>query len=217
MLERAKNHLRNPLSAYLGLILVCMLLLVAIAAVLPGCTSQDVTPQTQTSGIVYDENAIEGGWEQMSQEEIEETLNETVSEGMIRISMNTTPVFEDGDAEGNLMIVNETVKPLSPAGGDLPQRHQGDHLRIQGHSVGSKIEKAALDVHLEAGTYACTALFHSLDPETGSILGTAGAVITITHQSLRQHRTIWQEYSAKDFVSYESIKGREYCMYFPLL
>ena len=46
--------------------------------------------------------------------------------------------------------------------------------------MGSKIEKAALDVHLEAGTYECTALFHSLDPETGSILGTAGAVITIT-------------------------------------
>ena len=44
MLERAKNHLRNPLSAYLGLILVCMLLLAAVVAVLPGCTSQDVTP-----------------------------------------------------------------------------------------------------------------------------------------------------------------------------
>src|SRR5699024_5437802 len=101
MLERAKKHLQKPLSAYLGLMLVCMLLLAAIAAVLPGCTSQDVTPQTQTSGIVYDDNAIEGGWEQMSQEEIEETLNETVSEGMIRISMNTTPVFEYGDAEGN--------------------------------------------------------------------------------------------------------------------
>ena len=62
MLERAKNHLRNPLSAYLGLILVCMLLLAVVVAVLPGCTSQDVTPQAQTSGIVFDENAIEGGW-----------------------------------------------------------------------------------------------------------------------------------------------------------
>ena len=52
MLERAKKHLRKPLSAYLGLMLVCMLLLAAVAAVLPGCTSQGVTPQTQTSGIV---------------------------------------------------------------------------------------------------------------------------------------------------------------------
>ena len=180
MLERAKKHLHKPLSAYLGLMLVCMLLLAAIAAVLPGCTSQDVTPQAQTSGIVFDENAIEGGWEQMSQEEIEETLNETVSEGMIRISMNTTPVFEDGDAEGNLMIVNEDVNRYP----QQVQIYRNDTKETIYESkaipVGSKIEKAALDVHLEAGTYACTALFHSLDPETGSILGTAGAVITIT-------------------------------------
>ena len=40
MLERAKKHLRNPLSAYLGLILVCMLLLASVVAVLPGCTAR---------------------------------------------------------------------------------------------------------------------------------------------------------------------------------
>ena len=180
MLERAKKHLRKPLTSYLGLMLVCMLLLAAVVAVLPGCTSQDVTPQAQTSGIVFDENAIEGGWEQMSQEEIEETLNETVSEGMIRISMNTTPVFEDGDAEGNLMIVNEDVNRYP----QQVQIYRNDTKETIYESkaipVGSKIEKAALDVRLEAGTYECTALFHSLDPKTGSILGTAGAVITIT-------------------------------------
>ena len=180
MLERVKKHLQKPLTSYLGLMLVCMLLLAAVVAVLPGCTSQDVTPQTQTSGIVYDENAIEGGWEQMSQEEIEETLNETVSEGMIRISMNTTPVFEDGDAEGNLMIVNETVNRY-PQQVEIYRNDTKETIyESKAIPVGSKIEKAALNVRLEAGTYECTALFHSLDPETGSILGTAGAVITIT-------------------------------------
>ena len=107
-------------------------------------------------------------------------FNETVSEGMIRISMNTTPVFEDGDAEGNLMIVNEDVNRYP----QQVQIYRNDTKETIYESkaipVGSKIEKAALDVHLEAGTYECTALFHSLDPETGSILGTAGAVITIT-------------------------------------
>ena len=180
MLERVKKHLQKSLTAYLGLMLVCMLLLVAVAAVLPGYTSQDVTPQTQTSGIVYDENAVEGGWEQMSQEEIEETLNETVSEGMIRISMNTTPVFEDGDAEGNLMIVNEDVNRY-PQQVEIYRNDTKETIyESKAIPVGSKIENAALDVRLEAGTYECTALFHSLDPETGSILGTAGAVITIT-------------------------------------
>ena len=41
----------------------------------------------------------------------------------------------------------------------------------------------ALDVELEAGTYECTAMFHSLDPDTGTVLGSAGANITITVQN----------------------------------
>ena len=49
-------------------------------------------------------------------------------------------------------------------------------------AVGSKIERAKLDVVLPAGTYECTAYFHNLDPETGDIIGTAGAIITITIQ-----------------------------------
>ena len=182
MLERVKKHLQKPLSAYLGLMLVCMLLLVAVAAVLPGCTSQDVTPQAQTSGIVFDENAIEGGWEQMSQEEIEETLNETVSEGMIRISMNTTPVFEDGDAEGNLMIVNEDVNRY-PQQVEIYRNDTEETIyESKAIPVGSKIAADTLDVVLPAGIYECTAMFHSLDPETGAILGSAGASIVITIQ-----------------------------------
>ena len=37
-----------------------------------------------------------------------------------------------------------------------------------------------LDVYKRQGTYECTAYFHNLDPETGDIIGTAGAIITIT-------------------------------------
>ena len=42
--------------------------------------------------------------------------------------------------------------------------------------------EAALDVELPAGTYECTAMFHNLDPDSGAIIGTAGAIITITIQ-----------------------------------
>ena len=49
--------------------------------------------------------------------------------------------------------------------------------------VGSKIAADTLDVDLEAGSYDCTAMFHSLDPDTGAILGSAGANITITIQN----------------------------------
>ena len=134
------------------------------------------------AGIVYDSAAIEGGWDNLSPEEIAEKLNEKVAEGMINISMNTAPYFEDGTSDGNLMIVNESIN-------NYPQKVQivrNDTQEVIYESgaiaVGSKIERAKLDVVLPAGTYECTAYFHNLDPETGDMIGTAGAIITITIQ-----------------------------------
>ena len=49
-------------------------------------TKEDARGQT---GIAYDSSAVE--------------------EGMINISMNTAPYFENGASEGNVMIVNESI------------------------------------------------------------------------------------------------------------
>ena len=132
------------------------------------------------AGIVYDSSATEGGWDQMTPEEIEAALNNKVAEGMINISANTAPVFEDGTAEGNLMLVNEGINNY-PQMVQIVRNDTGEEIYKSGAiAVGSKIERAKLDVDLSAGTYECTAYFHNLDPETGDIIGTAGAIITIT-------------------------------------
>ena len=132
------------------------------------------------AGIVYDSSAVEGGWDNLSPEEIAEKLNEKVAEGMINISMNTAPYFENGKAEGNVMIVNETINNY-PQQVEFIRNDTGEQIyQSKAIPVGSKIERAALDVELPAGTYECTAMFHNLDPETGDIIGTAGAIITIT-------------------------------------
>ena len=132
------------------------------------------------TGIVYDDSAVEGGWDNLSPEEIAEKLNEKVAEGMINISMNTAPYFEDGKAEGNVMIVNESINNY-PQKVQIVRNDTGDQIYESGAiAVGSKIERAKLDVALPAGTYECTAYFHNLDPETGEIIGTAGAIINIT-------------------------------------
>ena len=132
------------------------------------------------TGIVYDSSAVEGGWDNLSPEEIAEKLNEKVAEGMINISMNTAPYFEDGKAEGNVMIVNESINNY-PQQVEFIRNDTGEQIyQSKAIPVGSKIERAALDVELPAGTYECTAMFHNLDPETGDIIGTAGAIITIT-------------------------------------
>ena len=134
------------------------------------------------SGIVYDSSAVEGGWDNLSPEEIEARLNEKVAEGMINISANTAPIFEDGSSEGNLMLVNESINNY-PQKVQIVRNDTGEQIYESGAiAVGSKIERARLDVVLPAGTYECTAYFHNLDPETGDIIGTAGAIITITIQ-----------------------------------
>ena len=140
-------------------------------------TKEDARGQT---GIVYDSSAVEGGWDNLSPEEIAERLNQKVAEGMINISMNTAPYFENGASEGNIMIVNESINNY-PQQVEIIRNDTGEQIyQSKAIPVGSKIERAALDVELPAGTYECTAMFHNLDPETGDIIGTAGAIITIT-------------------------------------
>ena len=140
-------------------------------------TKEDARGQT---GIVYDSSAVEGGWDNLSPEEIAEKLNEKVAEGMINISMNTAPYFEDGKAEGNVMIVNESINNY-PQQVEFIRNDTGEQIyQSNAIPVGSKIERAKLDVVLPTGTYECTAYFHNLDPESGEIIGPAGAIITIT-------------------------------------
>ena len=140
-------------------------------------TKEDARGQT---GIVYDSSAVEGGWDNLSPEEIAEKLNEKVAEGMINISMNTAPYFENGKAEGNVMIVNESINNY-PQQVEFIRNDTGEQIyQSKAIPVGSKIERAALDVELPAGTYECTAMFHNLDPVSGEIIGTAGAIINIT-------------------------------------
>lgn len=142
----------------------------------------DAALASSKSGIVYDSSAVEGGWDNLSPEEIEARLNEKVAEGMINISANTAPIFEDGASEGNLMLVNESINNY-PQMVQIVRNDTGEQIYESGAiAVGSKIERARLDVVLPAGTYECTAYFHNLDPDSGAIIGTAGAIITITIQ-----------------------------------
>ena len=161
--------------------LIALAILVVIAVIVTFAVKKDEPKEPAAqSGIVYDDSAIEGGWETLSQEEIEQRLNDKVQAGMINISMNTAPYFEDGKAEGNVMIVNESINNY-PQQVEFIRNDTGEHIyQSKAIPVGSKIERAALDVELPAGTYECTAMFHNLDSVSGEIIGTAGAIINIT-------------------------------------
>ena len=175
---------KNPYRA--SLILIGVLLVIAILlAVFRGCENNPVTDNpadTTAPGIIYDDGAIQGGWDEADTDKIIASLNEKVEEGMINISMNTSPNFKDGTSAGNLMIVNESINRY-PQVVEITRSDTGEMIYKSGAiPVGSKIESDTLDVDLEAGTYECTAMFHNVDPETGASLGCAGAVIHITVQ-----------------------------------
>ena len=95
----------------MGIILGVLIIIAVILGCLRGCQSnQTAEPNdTPTPGIIYDPGAVEGGWNEADTDKIIENLNQKVEEGMINVSMNTTPNFANGTSEGNLMIVNEGV------------------------------------------------------------------------------------------------------------
>ena len=179
MANHVRQKSRNKTYITAGLVILALLIIAALL-LFKGCSKEDPVSENPAPSLVYDSTAIEGGWEEVDTEEIVASLNEKVEAGMINISMNTSPVFSDGSSEGNLMIVNEEVNNY-PQIVEVTRNDTGETIyKSGGIPVGSKIEKAKLNVDLPAGVYECTAMFHNADPETGTSLGCAGAIITIT-------------------------------------
>lgn len=171
-----KKNRKRTVIAVLGVLVI----LAVILLLLRSCGGVKLPQSTDDPGISYDPSATQGGWNEADLDQIVDGLNQKVEEGMINISMNTSPGFEDGAAEGNLMIVNESVNRY-PQVVEIARNDTGEQIYKSGAiPVGSKIERARLSADLDAGTYECTALFYNVDPDTGSYLGCAGAIITIT-------------------------------------
>lgn len=179
----AKKNDNSKTYKTAGLVILVLLVIAIALTLFRSCgTNQPAVDDPVTGGLVYDSGAVVGGWDEADTDAIIAGLNEKVEEGMINISMNTSPVFKDGTSEGNLMIVNEGINNY-PQVVEITRNDTGELIyKSGGIPVGSKIENAKLSVDLPAGTYECTAMFHSVDPDTGASLGCAGAIITITVQ-----------------------------------
>lgn len=178
------KHSKKSGSPYkkAGIVILVLVVIAAAIFLFKSCSSEPKTlaNNPQSTGIVYDSSAIEGGWDEADVDKIVEGLNDKVEEGMINISMNTSPSFADGTSAGNLMIVNEGVNRY-PQVVEITRNDTNEVIYKSGAiPVGSKIESAKLSVDLSAGTYECTAMFYNVDMETGAYLGCAGAIITVT-------------------------------------
>ncbi len=116
----------------------------------------------------------------MSEDDIQSKLNEVIDKSMLNISINPTPVYENGKAEGNIRIEN------------IPNNHYAFVVDIilsdSGESImktgviepGQYVEKRKLDVNLPAGRYDCMANFIAYDKETATEIGQTATTLELT-------------------------------------
>lgn len=158
---------------------IILIIVIIIILLLTSCGGKKGTAQGAFD-LTTDVNSHVGGISTPNPADIQKQLNEQVEKGMINISMNLNPVFQTGQSEGNLLIVNEQVNRY-PQVVEIYLRDTDTLIyKSGGIDVGSSVEYAKLLVDLDAGNYECTAYFNAVDPDTGLLVGKAGAEIVVT-------------------------------------
>lgn len=133
--------------------------------------------------LLYDDNATVGVLPGIDVDERRKQLQETLDRSMIAFSINTSPVFLNGTAKGNLLIENpgnnaKLLKVSIKIDDTKEEVYASNYLK-----PGTYIESVALDKVLEKGTYDATAYFLAYDEADGEYIGQTGAQITITIQN----------------------------------
>lgn len=184
--RKQKTYMARKRRNVTFLVVVLLLLIVSSVGLVKNLWTSDGAQveaiDSEKLDFSEDPNAKKGGMGGLSKEEIQAELNKQVEEGMINISMNTNPVFKDGDSEGNLLLVNEDINRYAQVV-EIYRDDTNDLVYRSGSiPVGSRVETAKLSKSLDKGEYPCTAIFMSVNPETNTVLGKAGAKIVLTVQ-----------------------------------
>lgn len=159
--------------ALLAVIVVLLLLLMR------SCGAEEEGPVGYEREVAAKLGQLEG----KTQEQIQAELDRVIEEGMFHVSINTDPMFRNGEADGNLEIEN------------VPGNHYLMRVEITLDDTGElvystkyiepdyHIQRAPLSVALPAGDYPATASFHAYDMETLEEVGSVSAVITLHIQN----------------------------------
>ena len=186
MIEQLQQEIRHNqkivrLTIFNTILSIVIIVLLLLPCTCPCCTRAnddvpDVTiPQFDTT---IDPDIDWGDRETKPIEEIQEELRRQVEEGMMNISMNTNPVFDNGTSGGNVLITNASFNKY-PQVVEIYRDDTGELIYRSGViPVGARIDTAKLIVDLPRGAYECTAHFNQIS-EDGTLLGKACARIQI--------------------------------------
>lgn len=132
------------------------------------------------TGLELDDNATMGVLPGIDLEARRAELQQILDDSMIAFSVNTSPVFASGRADGNLMLENpENNAKLLVA---EIYTDESNELIYSSKALppGSYIENVRLDKVLDPGEYAATVYFKAYRESDQSYIGQSGAAITIT-------------------------------------
>lgn len=175
MQRREKKKKKPVLLVIIIILLAAALVFGYVYFIMP----KQEAPEQTNEELAAEQAAQMGILPDMSAEDIEKRLNEQIDKSMLNISINQNPVFENGEAEGNLRIENIPANHYAMTV-EIVREDNGETVYKSGLiNPGYFVENAKLDVALEKGVYKAVAVFTAYDPETRQEMGTAGANINL--------------------------------------
>lgn len=175
--EISKKEYRATV-AYRVVILVLIVAAILLAWFRPchcNCHIDDKASIPWDNNVTYDDDA--------KQADVD-ALNQKVADGMITISMNADPVFQNGSSEGSVNIEND-VSNTRPQMIEIYLKDENGNVdknklvyRSGKIPVGGKIPTVELSTKLSKGDYPAWVGFNAISDDD-EIVGTAGADIVI--------------------------------------
>ena len=151
---------------------------VAVVAIVVACVLGFMAFSNTSQG--RDPNAALGQLEGKTPEEIQKELDRIVEEGMFNISIASSVEFADGTSEGELRIENVPNNPYLMKV-EITRDDTGEAVYTSGMiEPNHHIQKARLDVDLDAGDYPCTAVFYAYGKDDEQLVGQAAAKMTVS-------------------------------------
>lgn len=177
--ENLKNKDKNKeLKKIKRLIIILFLLLFLLVSGI-GFAIYTVIKNKEVEETYVDLDAKLGILPGMSLEEIQNRLNQVVEEGMVNISINPEPEFENGSAKGNLRIENVAANHYDYIV-TITLDDTGEEIYKSGViSPGYYVDEAKLTKELPKGDYNATAVFKAYEQETKNIIGTVAVTMVI--------------------------------------
>lgn len=175
--EISKKEYRATV-AYRVVILVLIVAAILLAWFRPchcNCHIDDKAGIPWDNNVTYDDDA--------KQADVD-ALNQKVADGMITISMNADPVFQNGSSKGSVNIEND-VSNTRPQMIEIYLKDENGNVdknklvyRSGKIPVGGKIPTVELSTKLSKGDYPAWVGFNAISDDD-EIVGTAGADIVI--------------------------------------